>query len=117
MPRMKKLHAADDVQAAAMGHNVASEETKRGHIEYVAKKMIEIQRIKGDLADRKRKAKDDGMLKTSLTDSVKLLLRSEEKLQAFKEIQHETQLLYDLGAPMPLFSAYRREQATDAEAQ
>ena len=107
MPKMKKL-GADAVKEAAMGHNKASEECCRGHIEYVAKKMIAMQGINGDIKDRLRKAKEDGIPKMAIRAAVKRLMMSEEQLQSREEVEHEAQILYDLGAEMPLFSAYRR---------
>lgn len=115
MPRMKKL-GADAVQANAMGHNSITDETRRSHLEYIAKKMIAIQGINGDIKDRLRKAKDDGMKKMSLRKAAKMLMMSEEQRQAQEEVKHEADILYDLGADMPLFSAYKREQATQQEA-
>ena len=114
MPKMKKL-GADAVMENAIGHNKASDECRRGHIEYVAKKMIAMQGINGDIKDRLRKAKEDGITKMALRAAVKRLMMSEEAKQGALETEDETKILYDLGSDMPLFSAYKREMATQNE--
>lgn len=109
MRRISKKTGADAVQENAM-HGGNSDAALKGHLEFIAKKMIAIEELNSDIKDRLRKAKDDGFKKMAIRKAIKTLMMSDEQIEVQKEIEDETQYAYDLGADLPLFSKYRVDQ-------
>lgn len=90
-------------QAAGKGHN--SDELKRDYVKKLVGLKMEMTAIRGREKDLLNNAKTDGILKTSLRNAVKELAKTDEQLQAQKEVDTETAYITALCKGLPLFEA------------
>jgi len=87
----------EEGSAAQVGHN---SQVKDALTIKVAEEIMELNSkmadIRGKIKDKLNYAKENGILKTSVKDAVKILGMTEEQYQAKKEVEAETRRIVQL---------------------
>lgn len=115
--RKSNKTGADAVQENALGHN--SEARKKAVADYIKEDMKIVRQIEALNDKRKnnlRKAKEDGLLKTSIRSTTKFCTMSAEQRQAKEETESETKFYREAAKQYGLFDNSEEETTENKDA-